>query len=192
MKKLLPLKIACIVVLVTLASCAPQTKLLTPTGDRAAVAIRKQATFFGELLAVSDSTVLFKIESATASALPQEKIISVRVDDLQSITITGYSNKNWLTPVLLFEVVPALLLAAAAGSEGGEAGGVLLVFSIPPALTLIAFATSTPPAPKFEHPVTPAQLESLKKFARFPQGLTPAQLEELLAANQQSNIRRFE
>ena len=192
MKTLLPLKKSCILIFVALASCAPQTKVLQPAGDRAEVAIRNRPTFFGELLAVSDSTVLFKIESATASALPQEKIISVRVDDLQSITITGYSNKSWVTPVLLFEVVPAVLLAAAAGSEGGEAGGVLLVFSIPPALTLIAFAASTPPAPKFEQPFTPAQLESLKKYARFPQGLTPEQLEQLLAANQQSTIRRFQ
>jgi hypothetical protein len=191
MKKLLSLKKACILAFVTLVSCAPQSKLLQPTGDRATVAIRNRVTFLGELLAVSDSTVLFKIESAIASALPQEKIISVRVDDLQSITIAGYSNKSWVTPLVAFEVVPALLLTAAASSAEAEAGSVLLIFSIPPALTYIAFATSTPRAPKFEHPFTPAQLESLKKFARFPQGLTLAQLEQLLVANQQSKIRQF-
>ena len=189
-KRLFPYSV-CFAALVSLMGCTPQKELLKPTGDTATVYMRDNPRFVGELLAVNDRTLYFYVESGLpGSQVPsQERIIGVHVDALNSIKIEGYSNRKWIPALIAFEVIPTVLLDIAAASEDAAAGGFMLVFSIPTAINAAIFAASTPKTPGIEARISSRELEELRKYARFPQGLTPAQLDLLLLVNGQSEMR---
>jgi hypothetical protein len=152
-------------------------------GDNASVVLRNHSEFIGEIVAVSDSTVLFNTQPELQSPQGsfQQRFVVVQVDDLESITIKGYSNRKWTGAVIGFEVVPAILLGLAAGiADSDITGEVFLISAIPPLLNFIAFEASTPKPPKFEYPITAERLKDLKKYARFPQGLTTEQHKRFL------------
>ena len=181
----------CIFVLIPITLCAAQNQLLKPGGDTATILMLDQREFVGEVLAVSDTTIYFNIESGLPDVqVPTVgRIIGVHVNALAFIEIKGYSNRQWIPALIAFEVIPTLLLGLAAASVDAEASEIMLIVSIPTVINLAIFAASTPAPPRFERPFTPEKLEELRKFARFAQGLTDAQLEQLLFVNKQSKVR---
>ena len=175
-------------VLLFLTSCAPMIRNLQPTGDKADLATHAGGGYVGELLMVTDSTICFRLASGKSvprASWQRGEIVSISLADVQSITVKGYVNRRWIGAVIAFELVPSVLLAAAASAAEAEAGTAFLIGAVPTFLTFVAFAASTPSPPQFQAPFTPEKVEQLKAYVRFPQGLTPRQLEQLLARNQQ-------
>jgi hypothetical protein len=164
-----------------LTGCGTSEYVLKPTGDIAKVTTDQDGIIIGELLSIQDSTIYLVTDYDTAR--PERKaggaISSCQIAHITSIEIEGYSDRSWVTSVLLLEGVPTILLTAAASSAKANAGSVFLAFSIPTVLTWIAFEASTPAPPKADFPVTSDKLADLKKYSRFPQGLTPDNLDKL-------------
>lgn len=188
MKKMLKLHFVFIFALLFFTACASQNTLsVKATGDTAEIVMmRNNAKFIVELLAVQDNSLLFNHSTSN------EKIVSANLDDLQRITIKGYTNRKWIIPLVLFEVVPAVLLGVAASQAGVDnPGGVFLISLIPAMINYFVFEISTPNQPKFNNPFSTSDLRTLKKYARFPQGLTPDQLDQLLRINNQTRIRQL-
>ena len=167
MKRLIIFRMIIVFFYVFLTSCAPQIKNLRPTGDIVKAVFQNGSELNGELLMVSDSC---------AYILDQNGIHSVNYNQLESITVKGYSNSNWISGIVAFELIPSALMGIAASSADADGGQVFLTLSIPTLLNTLIFATSTPPNPKMKHPISETDILNFKKYARFPQGLTPEQL----------------
>ena len=194
MKTHIILSIICIIGLITFMSCASQTLLLNPTGDTASVTLLNQTVHIGELLAINDTTIYIKIISndyiSTTTTAINPRIASISIGSIKSIEIKGYSNTQWKTGLILFEVIPSILMGIAAHSYSDDNNPFLIagVLSIPTLLNLALFKYSTPEPPRLDHPIESTHLEKLKKYARFPQGLSMPQLKQLLSINKQSNL----
>lgn len=182
-----------VLTLMLLMSCGGSRVALKWGGDLSNIVTRRGGSYIGELLAVSDSVLYFRLDPVknVHHVELNNRIVRAYVWDIGSIEIHGYSERNWLTPVLLFEAVPTVLLTIAAASADADAGAVFVTFLIPTALTYVAFEASTPSPPRFKHPLTAEKLEQLRKHSRFAQGLTCSQLEELLRIEKQDQIREL-
>jgi len=174
------------IVIISLA-CSASFRQLKPYGDKATMRVNSNIRSF-ELLAI-DQTGLLVIspddhyERTTSSPA---KIYRIPKEQISDIKIEGYSNKNWILPVIIFQVIPAILLIIAASSAGAEmsAAGYAILLG-PPALTLILFSSSTPADPAYHNPLDAQKLKDLKKYTRYPQGLSEKQLSFLLRAHDQ-------
>ena len=193
MKKNIILPIVSIVIVSGLNSCAPQIRSLQPNGDTAQIILKDKREFVGELLAISDSTVLADLQpgSKDRSDLSKRRITEIHFDDLQSIRINDYSNTKWKQAIILFEVIPTILMGIAAGSEDTEPLQVMAILSIPTFLSLAILASSTPAPPGITAPHSTDQFMDMKKYSRFPQGLTGAQLDKLLTVKKQSKVSQI-
>jgi hypothetical protein len=134
--------------------------------------MRDSSGLLAELWAVTDSTIALNLADVQAY-FPQgarEEIRTVRLNDVHSITVQGYANRNWVAPLLLFEAIPVVLMGIAASRvEGTDVGGIMLITAAPLLLNYAILEASTPRAPRFQQPFTPDRLALLKKHARFPQ-----------------------
>ena len=104
-------------------------------------------------MSAQDSTVYLRVgptsqaHKKAGSGFPRRgTIVAVPYSDVLSIKITGES-RSWVQPVILFEVVPAVLLSLTAMSVKGNSGGdgffVMLVTSIPTLLNWVLFESGS-------------------------------------------------
>jgi hypothetical protein len=142
-----------------------------------------------ELLCIADSC-LYVIPAAGACAkysLTSGSVYALPYRDLQGTEVENIANNDWTYGILLMEVVPAILMGAAAASYGeGESflpvTGALL---IPAALNALLFAGGTAETPAVNGAASPDAYRELRRYARFPQGLTPSQLQTFMASREQ-------
>jgi hypothetical protein len=159
--------------------CAPNIKYLSPKGDDTEVRLTDNTLIKGELLMVSDSTICVvvgpPIKSITKNAKYELHIVPVQ--RIQQVKIKGYSNKKWVGSVVAFQLVPALLLGLSAASADADAMAVIGISSVPTLFSLGLLAAGTPSDPGIKYPITSDQLNEIRKYAHFPQGLTVNELE---------------
>jgi hypothetical protein len=157
--------------------------VLKSEGDTAIIRTENGNEFVGELLSLQDSSVYM------ATRQQRAEVVRVVLKNIKYIKIEGYTNRGWVTPVVLFEAIPTVLLTIAAGKVNSDIGGALLIFGLPTLLTYIAFEASTPAPPHMERPMAIENLEQFRKYARFPQGLTPTEFERLLQLYKQNEVK---
>jgi hypothetical protein len=177
-----------------LISCSSSEYTLKSTGDVAIGETRNNLSYTGELLTIQDSTVYLVLDRDTTNAQGERKreVASIYVSDIKSIQIEGYTNRSWLTWVLLFEALPSALFTIEAEVYDHEFSfWGFLILQIPTLLTYVFFEASTPPTPGAADPITPVQLVALRKYTRFPQGLTPTQMGKILELYDQKEIRQL-
>jgi hypothetical protein len=145
-----------------------------------------------ELLAVSDS-MMYLIPTADnkpGTGLEAGRIYAAPPYVFRSGDVQGYSNRSWLTPFLIFQVVPIIMYAIEAASyEHDNTAAVMVLPIFFGSFTLLEFvllhsATNDPPG--FDRALMPEELLFLRKYARYPQGLTAEQLKLLLAVRNQT------
>ena len=107
----------------------------------------------GELLAVTDTSFLLVAGGRVVEADRQE-VLSVKVE--------GYENRDWAPNLLLFEVLPAILLGVAAASVDADPLPVVIVFSIPTLLNLMFFEGGGEAPPKWRDVWIPIQPEEIR------------------------------
>jgi hypothetical protein len=149
------------------------------TGEMATVRLHDETKKSVELLAVEDSSILCFFASDDKS-LQGGHVAEIPASSISSIEVSGFRNDNWVVAVVVFQVLPAVGLTAAAASVDADAGAILAISMIPAALTTIAFAASGVPTPRFEAPFSDTELSELRKYARFGGKLSLLQKEELL------------
>ena len=160
-------------------SCASVEPMVTMTGETVNVRLRDGSEESAELIAVGDSSILC-FPAAGDRVRGTRAVKEFPADSIEQITVSGFRNESWWVGVLVFEVLPAVGLAVAAGSANADAGAVFAVAMIPAGLTTLLYATSGLPTPTFEEPLSAEKLGELRKYARFAGRLTSSQKDQLL------------
>lgn len=145
-----------------------------------------------ELLAVSDS-MMYLIPTADnrpATGLEAGKIYAAPPYIFRSGDVQGYSNRSWLTPFLIFQVVPLIMytIEAAYYQQDHTTAALVLpvIFGTFTLLEFVLLHLESNDPPGFERVLAPEELQFLRKYTRYPQGLTAEQLTLLLAVRNQT------
>jgi hypothetical protein len=168
--------------LVCFAACGPSQYVLTPKGDTANIQTKTGLRFTGELLCIQDSSVyLIRGE-------PESKVIRLPILDVRHIEIEGYANRRWVPSVIFFQAIPTILITVVASNVDVDlTEPVLLIFGVPTLITYVAFEASTPAKPQSDNPKSIEDIQGLRKYTRFPQGLTDTQFQMILQRHNQTS-----
>ncbi len=169
-----------IIVLTLIVGCGQSSYTLRAGGDAAIMMTKDGKEWTGEILCMQDSSVYF------LNAEGRSKVFRVQVGAIQEIRIEGYVNRGWVTPLILFQVLPTVLMTVAASTVDISPAAPLAIFGLPTLLTFALFEASTPDPPQSTEPFGPESIGPLQKYARFPQGLTAEQFKRLLTFYGQS------
>ena len=180
--------------LVILGGCTGEMFVLKPDGDRADIMLDDSTHITAELITVDEERIFLRLESGwDALQVPEEeKIVGLPTRSVAQVEILGYSNKNWVTPWVALEVVPAVLLSVTVGvynnSFEDALKGMLILGGIA-GLNGLILSVSTPTPPRYANLQMRVHVDELKKYARFPQGLTPEQMSRFAATYGQERYR---
>lgn len=158
-------------------SCASRVNVLKPEGEKATLTLPNLAVLEIEILAISDS--LLYVTNG-------KKIIIAHLSDVRSVHIHGYrvpraSKVLAAIPPVLFE---GIVMLTALGVDQ-PVWGMIAMITI--GGTIYGF-TSGDPKVNFSFPLEINELEKLRLYCRYPQGLTNEQWKDLL---QQLNQEDF-
>ena len=148
-----------------LCSCSGSYEL-TKFGDESTISIREGNDISGEFLFVTDSSFFI-------SCLYTNEIYEIGFKKCNEVIIDGYSNRDWILPVILLEGVSALTFSIECNANTGTFPWYLMVI---PAISYFLFESGTPDAPGINSgEINKYSAETLKKYSRFPQGVTQDQ-----------------
>ena len=100
------------------------------------------------------------------------KVIEIPFSSIKKIEIMGYSNNDWILPVIFLQVIPAIILTITAITVDEENAAIIVPLLIPAALTAGLFAISDEETPSFIGRDLFEENDQLKQFARYPNGLS--------------------
>jgi len=180
-----------IVLLIVLSSCSSGKYVVSEKGDIAEVTRKDDYKFVSEIICIQDTAIIFATIPVNPLDFPQ--LFLEPIEEMRSITIQGYDGSGWGGSVLIFQVLPAALMfgAAASYSEGSGAIAVGLVFAIPAAITALLFATSEGETPQWTDKLPISEIDNLKKYSRYPEGMNQEVLSNLLKKYNQKGITRI-
>jgi hypothetical protein len=179
MKKVVILIIS-FALIVVLCNCSSGKYVVSTNGDKAEVKLNNGKEFVSELVSIQDTAIIFA--TIPVNPLDFPNLFFEPIEEIQSITIQGYDGSGWGGSVLLFQVLPAALIAGAAVSysEGSGALAVGLVCAIPAAITALLFSGSAGETPQWNNKMSVSEIENLKKYSRYPEGMSQEELSKLL------------
>ena len=186
--KILFLMICCIPLILVIIACSSEKYVVSVNGDKAEVKLINGKNFVGELVCIRDTAIIFATKPVNPLDFPQ--LFYEPIDKIKSITIQGYDGSGWLTSVILFQTIPAGLLTVAATSVDSDNAIVGLTLIIP-AITAILFATSEGVTPQWGDELPISEMENLKKFSRYPEGMSQDVLSMILKQYNQTGITRI-
>lgn len=166
-------------------SCViPNEPNLSPEGQKIRLDLKSGHKVDGELLSFQDG-VLYVVDKSEK----HPRIIEIASADLVSANIRGLANKKWIGFVLGLEVAPAAIFVAELATHTDKAGEGALLLTLPVILTTVLFATNPARSLSFRtEDMETMSAASIRKYARFPQGLSPDLLDELLRQYGQKEI----
>lgn len=186
--------ILCTAAIVIMSACSASIKNIKPGGDTAEIGLSNGKTLNAELLMVEDSSMfIFANLDAKSGEFSVKNIYSLPVKNISYIKIEDYSNDQWLTPLIIFQVIPPILFTIAAASADADITGAgYLILYGPAVITYFLFKGSQLPPPGAEYPLTSRDINDLKKYTRFPRGLLPEQFAALLTRFRQETPLQIE
>ncbi len=188
MKNLL-LLLSCFILSILLFNCSSPKYTVSAIGDKAKVELKDGSEFSGEIVLICDTSIIFSVASEDPETAPV--LIYTLNKDIKHISVQGYSGSEWIAPVLIFQVLPAVLLAIAAGSEGMNGVGIGVIFALPAAITTLIFASTEGKTPQWDDSMPQNGIKNLRIFSRYPLYLSRNQMELLLKMYNQKQIRRY-
>ena len=159
-------------------SCASTVRVLKPEGETAKLTLRDFSKHQVEFLAISDSTVYVK---------ERNRICAASLSDVNNIYISGYEINPGLKilsaiPPLCLEGIVMMVAFDVDQVGWGAISGLVM------AVTFYAYVAGNPKV-SFSPPLEEHELEELRLYSRFPQGLSDEQWKILL---QQFNQEDFQ
>ncbi len=190
MKKIF-LMIWCFTSLLILGSCSSGKYVVSANGDKAEIKLMDGRVFVSEIVNIQDTAIIFATIPVNPLDFPH--LFFEPIEEIKSITIQGYDGSGWGASVLLFQVLPAALMAGAAASysEGSGALIVGLVFAIPAAITALLFSGSAGETPQWNDEMSVSEIENLKIYSRYPEGMSQEELSELLKQYNQTELKKY-
>ncbi len=192
MKKLI-LAWSFVLFITILLGCAPSTYIVSEYGNEANLEFVNGVKLKCEIIYFSDSSIVFSPidKKYRGIGLLTKTISYVNYNNLKSISILGFDGKNWGTGVILFQVIPVGLLAAAAASVETNPLPVILIFGIPAIITSLFLSASDGVTPEWQSNNPVHNISDLKIYSRYPNGLNNLEVKNLLAQLKQKKIKRF-
>ena len=192
MKKLIS---ACSFVLfiAILLGCSPSTYIVSEYGNEANLEFVNGVKLNCEIIYFSDSSIVFSPIGKTHSgiSLLPKTLSYINYNNLKSISILGFDGKNWGTGVILFQVIPVGLLAAAAASVETNPLPVILIFGFPAIITSLFLSASDGETPEWHRENPVHNISDLKIYSRYPNGLNNVEVKNLLVQLKQKKIKKF-
>lgn len=181
----------CFVLPLVFSSCSSGKYTVSANGDKAEVKLMNGREFESEIVFISDTAIIFATIPDNERDLP--KLFYSHKKEIKSITVQGYDGSGWGSAVLLYQVLPAGLLAGAAASysEGSGSVAVGLIFAIPAAITALLFSATDGVAPEWNDEMPLSEIETLKIYSRFPEELSQMELNKLLKSYNQTAIKKY-
>lgn len=176
------------------AGCTSQMFVLKPEGDQAKISLSGDIDIRAELLAVNDSILYVKIISGgePIGVSPEESFIGFELDGVSHISVQGYTNKRWILPWVVFQVIPPILLGIAASTVSADGLAVWGITSIPAVVSGVTMGRGSSKNPVISNEFTPYKISELKKYTRYPLGLNDGQLRKIAESHGQQNYRVLE
>lgn len=159
-----------LVILVLFCSCAIGTvKVTKPYGETAIITLQNTEKLKGELLAISDTLLYYYMPN---------KLYITRIVDIKEIFILEYTNRQSLKVGALLPSLPIEgCVAAVAFDVNQPTWGLISLLTM--AVTVLSITGGNPQV-DFERPIKESDMEKLRLYCRYPQGLTDKQWEELM------------
>lgn len=176
-------------------SCSGSKYLIKQNGDNVEITSSSEKFYEGELLAISDNEmfIIQKYERKKSDSY-YYRVASINIDKIKSVTVNGYSDKEWKSGVLFMQIIPAIAIGLEAAIYQGESasGLVGLVLSIPGIITLLIFDAASPDPPEWKSELNDKEsIKNLNIYARLSKGITETRLEELLKYYNQAEIDKL-
>lgn len=184
--------------IVLFSRCASSNYTVQDKGDTAIIKIEDStnnaASEFNnievELAIITDTSIVaIQYHKRYASEQQVGEVIEISFNSIKNIEIMGYSNSGWVLPVILFQVVPAILITIAAMSSSEDNAFIIAPLLIPAALTTILFATSDEETPSFMGKNLFEEKDKLKAYARYPNGLSTENFIRFLSLHHQTKTK---
>lgn len=148
-----------------LCSCSGSYEL-TQFGDESTISLKEGDDINGEFLFVTDSS-FFITGSGT------NEIYELGFKKCNDVMIKGYSNREWILPVILLEGVTTAAFTIEVAANTNAFPWFLVAI---PALSYFLFEMGTKEDPGINKgEVNKYTAEKLNKYARFPRGLSTDQ-----------------
>jgi len=162
--------------LVYISSCTSSVDMLKPQGENVSIQLTDGQNLKGELLMI-DKEIIFNGSDGTLYKIKNEKIRTIHISDysLQKEKIIT------LIPLVLVNGIIAIAGFKGDDPEHNFVIGVLTILPIP------TFFFGDPKV-DFRPPFKEKDLEKLKLYSRYPQGLTIEQQEEILRYQNQDTF----
>jgi hypothetical protein len=172
-----------IVLLIVLSSCSSGKYVVSEKGDIAEVTRKDDYKFVSEIICIQDTAIIFA--SIPVNPLDYPQLFFEPIEEMKSITIQGYDGSGWVGSVLIFQVLPAALMFGAAASYSDEGSGALAVGLV------CAIPASEGETPQWTDKLPISEIDNLKKYSRYPEGLNQEVLSNLLKKYNQTGITRI-
>ncbi len=138
---------------------------ISPKGERIEVVGKDGTTIEGEFLFDDGKEIFLLAKEPEHPALA----LGIAREDVGSIKVKGQRNASWIPYVIGLQLIPAVLLGAAAESVNkGTFGSVAGQLSVYGAVTGLLFLLGTKPAPELKGAIRAEQLDAFRKYARYP------------------------
>lgn len=126
-----------------------------------------------EIVIITDSSIIaLQFVDNISPEYQLGKVIEIPFGNIKKLEIMGYSNNDWILPVIFLQVIPAIILTITAITVDKENATIIVPLLIPAALTALLFATSDEKTPSFIGRDLFQENDQLKCFARYPNGLS--------------------
>ncbi len=169
----------CVLCIVLLFSCKSSVKVMKPYGEKIDIELNSGDKYEGELYAINEESLFL---------LYQSKIYKVNFLDLKSIYVNDYSVWDKKAIVMLPSIFINGVLAASIIKDKSPVWNIVGYVLLP--LTIYAFLTGDPLV-DFYPPIDNEEIDKLKLYCRYPQGLSINKLKHLLEYHHQKKILTF-
>ena len=169
-----------------LSSCAVSRETIAPLGNVISVQTRGGSEFAGTLVEVDSTSILWFPQEKARETDSSNTLCRTDLQEVKTLRIVE-PTPQWTWGLLYFSVAPTALFLITMHANVTRANPLADVIMAAPSLLIWAiYAASEPGASRFEAPLTWQGKQSLRRYARFPQGLTDPQRAELLSLCRQT------
>lgn len=173
--------------------CGLTKYTISEYGDEATITLKNENNINCEIICFCDSSLIFTpiMKTNHGSKSQLGLFYRMKYKDIFSISIAGFNGDGWGTTVFLMQVVPAGLLAISASSVGTGALSVFAMSCIPAILTSLFFLSSEGETPEINFYTGSPEIDKMRIYARYPQGLNDEEMKALLKKSSQMNISEY-
>lgn len=158
------------ILIFTLQSCSFPTNDYSMNGEEVTIKLKNGLEGYGELYSVSTDKVYY---------LDGMILREINFYDIDSIILDRLSGNPMLNHSIIFQLLPAVLLAVAASIEGVNPGRVLLIFSLPGLITLASSTDNTEDV-EIKAPFDETKINNLRKYCRYFYSLSDKHIRKIM------------